>query len=107
MEYVVIWELKPLDLIRIFVVSLHDAVSRWLLLIVVINEVSFDAHVDSELHWQVWEDTVVLGDREIVNHSNGGDRDLHVRDELSGTVEQGVVNERCLEIITKGEEFTG
>lgn len=87
MEYVVIWKLKPLNLVSVLAMSLHDSVSRWLFLIELEKEFALENEVDSELHWQVWENNVVLSNGEVMNHSNGGDRNFHARDKFLGFVE--------------------
>jgi len=78
MEHVVIWKLKPLNLVRILAMSLHDSVSSWLFFIELEKEFTLEDEVDSELHWHVWENNVVLGNREVMDHSHGADRNFHM-----------------------------
>ena len=106
-EYVVIRELKPLNLIRILIVSLHDSISSWFLLVEMENKVTLHALVDSEFHWQVWEDNIVLSNGEVMDHSNRADWDLHIVNKFSGFVEQRVVDEWGNDVVAESKEFTG
>jgi len=103
MENVVVWKLEPLNLISILTMSLHDSVSRWLFFIELEKEFALEDEVDSELHWQVWENNVVLGNGEVMDHSNGSNWNFHIRDKLSRFVKQGVVKIWGLDIIAESE----
>ena len=58
--------------------SLHDSVSSRLFLVILENKFTLENEVDSELHWHVWENNVVLGNREVMDHSHGADRNFHM-----------------------------
>ena len=77
MENIVVWKLKPLNLVSILAMSLHDPVSSRLFLVILENKFALKNEVDSELHRQVRENNVVLSDWEVMDHSYGGDGDLH------------------------------
>lgn len=92
MKNIVIGKLKPLDLLGIHAASFHYSISGGFGFIIVEDKLALHDKIGSQLHWEVWEDGVVFGDCEVVDHSGVGDGDVDARSTFSILVEDGEVD---------------
>jgi len=106
-EGVVAWKCKPLDLALRIIHLVHDTVLSVLFWVKFEHKTSLsDGFIRLEFKWQVWDDNMVLGDWEIMDHSLAGDVDIHSVEHLSIFVEDSVVNDWFLHVITESKELT-
>lgn len=70
------------------------------------DELALHDEIGSQLHWEVWEDGVVFGDCEVVDHSGVGDGDVDAGGALSILVEDREVDARGFagaDVVAEGE----
>lgn len=58
------------------------------------------------LQWEIWEDAVVFGDHEVVDHSWSSDRDINLRSDFTVLVDDREMNAFLNQIISIGQHFT-
>jgi len=72
METIMSRNVKPLDVVGMIVVSWHDSISAWFLLVEVENKLLLlDGILWVSFEWKIREDNVIFSNLEVMNHSGG------------------------------------
>ena len=87
MEDIMRRHFKPFNLIWIFTVSLKDSIPCCSLFIEFINKSTFfEWFLFLEFQWQIRNNAVLFGNKEVMEHSCGKKRDCHIMFHLSCSV---------------------
>lgn len=107
MEDVVRWELKPLDLVYILAMLLHDSIFSRLVLVKLEDKASFfHCLIWLELQGKIWHNDVIVCNREVVDHPHASDLDIHLVEQSSILIKQGIMDVWLLHIVAKAIEFS-
>jgi hypothetical protein len=107
METVVIRKSEPLDLVFCSITLVHNCIFSILFWIKFENKSTFsDGFIWLEFQWKIWDNDVILGNREIMNHSHACDFDIHLIKHFTISIEQSVVYIWLFHVISKSKELS-